>query len=61
MIYVALIVILTLIGGIATFMIGLNPKEENYGKRTKNNMVRLVGFYVISAIILLVIFSYYVL
>ena len=38
MIYVALIIILCLIGGIATFMIGLNPKEEDYGKRTKNNL-----------------------
>jgi hypothetical protein len=58
-VFTALIIIFTLIGAIGTILIGISPREANYGKKTKRNLARLTLFYVISAVLLISIFLYY--
>lgn len=58
-VFTALIIILTVIAAIGTFVVGISPREENYGKKTKRNLTRLTLFYVISAILLVGIFLYF--
>jgi hypothetical protein len=55
----ALIILFTLIGAIGTIIVGINPREANYGKKTKRNLARLTLFYVISAALLISIFLYF--
>ncbi|QOT00260.1 hypothetical protein JNUCC42_05900 [Brevibacterium sp. JNUCC-42] len=56
---IPLIIIIVLVAAIGTIMVGIKPKDRDYGTRTKKNLTRLTMFYVICTVIFLGIFFYF--
>ncbi|AYB41503.1 hypothetical protein D5F52_06720 [Brevibacillus laterosporus] len=53
------IFLIVLVAAIGTIMVGIKPKDQNYGTKTKRNLTRLTMFYVICTVIFLGIFFYF--
>lgn len=53
-----LIVSIILIAGVATILIGINPRDKQYATRTKRNMTTLTLFYVVSTVLFFGILFY---
>ncbi|PPA87845.1 hypothetical protein C4A76_11400 [Brevibacillus laterosporus] len=53
------IFLIVLVAAIGTIMVGIKPKDHNYGTKTKRNLTRLTMFYVICTVIFLGIFFYF--
>lgn len=55
MIFIVIVFILCLIGGIATVLIGMNHGEKKYTEPTRKRYMRLTLIYLVSALVLLIL------